>query len=65
MAYGGESSNVEEVSKRVVKNLFGIDFSYSFDYEMILKEDNAIKVTIKLEYEYKYITTLCKYDNQK
>ena len=54
VAYGGESSNVEEVSKRVVKNLFGIDFSYSFDYEMILKEDNAIKVTIKLDYEYKY-----------
>ena len=51
-AYGGHSSNVEEVSKRVVKNLFGIDSSYSFDEETTIIDNRYVKVTVKLEHEY-------------
>ena len=59
VAYGGYSSNVEEVSKRVIKNMFGIDASYSFDYERTIIDNNRVKVTVKLEYVYNY-----KYGNK-
>ena len=54
VAYGGESSSVEEVSKRVVKNLFGLDYTYDFEHETIVKEDKYIRVTVKLERSYNY-----------
>lgn len=52
--YGGDSSNVEEVARRVVKNLFGINAYYSFDYEKTIMDNYYSKVTVKLEHEFNW-----------
>lgn len=54
-AYGVDSSsNVEQVARRVVKNLFGIDAYYSFDYETTIIDNYYSKVTVKLEHEFNW-----------
>ena len=54
VAYGGDSSNVEEVAKRVIKNLFGLNYNYNFEHETTIIDNYYIKVTVILLYEYNY-----------
>ena len=54
VAYGGFSSDVGEVANRVVKNLFGVDHTYSYDYETTIINNYFIKVTVILLYDYNF-----------
>ena len=54
VAYGGDSSNVEHVAKRVVKNLFGVNYNYNFEDETTIIDNYYMKVTVILLHEYNF-----------
>lgn len=60
VCYGGHSSNIEEVSKRVVKKWFGIQITDSYEKEKTIIDNNLITVKVKLigKWEFNFDGTL-------